>query len=234
VIDFTRIGNGPKRTRVEMQGSSNHEALLSNSTIQRDERERLLRQQETEGATADGIEEDELDLQEEGHRVQIHDRRAEEDEVKPHWLWGNWIALATAACIMFAVCNFFIGEISDMGASALEYFCSGSLLVSIVYFVSKREWGRLNVEQRGILDQAGRDKKVLLRTWDNRFDWWSLFMCFVGAAFQTAIFLSIVLTFKVARMAGLNIGIAQSIWAINPFMISILERFVYNVEFKFK
>ena len=140
--------------------------------------------------------------------MQGQDRRADEDEEKPHWFWGNWIALAVAAMTMFAICNCFIGELSDMGVEALEYFCSGSLLVSIVYFVSRREWSKLNVEQRGLLDQAGRDKKVLLRTWDNRFDWWSLFICFMGACFQTGIFLSIVLTFKVARMAGLNIGIA--------------------------
>lgn len=35
-------------------------------------------------------------------------------------------------------------------------------------------------------------------------------------------------------MAGLNIGIAQSIWAINPFFISILEKVVYGTPFNFK
>ena len=75
---------------------------------------------------------------------------------------------------------------------------------------------------------------MLLRTWDNQFDWWSLFIVFMGAAFQTGIYLSIVLTFKVAHQAGLNIGIAQAIWSINPFMISLLERVVYGVAFNFK
>lgn len=46
--------------------------------------------------------------------------------------------------------------------------------------------------------------------------------------------MAIVLTFKVARSAGLNIGIAQAIWAINPFLISILERVVYKRAFNFQ
>ena len=43
VIDFTNIGNGRKQTKVEMQGSASKQGQVSNSTIQRDERERLLR-----------------------------------------------------------------------------------------------------------------------------------------------------------------------------------------------
>ena len=50
----------------------------------------------------------------------------------------------------------------------------------------------------------------------------------VGAVNQTAIYLAIVLCFKLAHQAGLNIGIAQSIWSINPFFISILEKIVYK------
>ena len=74
---------------------------------------------------------------------------------------------------------------------------------------------------------------MLRKREDNSFDWWSLFIIFVGGAFQIAIFLSIVLTYKVAHSAGLNIGIAQTIWSVNPFMTSILERFVYKTTFKF-
>ncbi len=78
-------------------------------------------------------------------------------------------------------------------------------------------------------ENLNRDHKVMLRKYeDNSFDWWSLFILFMGAVFQSAIYLSIVLTFKVARMAGLNIGIAQAIWAVNPFLVSILERVVYK------
>ena len=63
---------------------------------------------------------------------------------------------------------------------------------------------------------------------DNKFDWYSLMIVVVGAVNQTAIYLAIVLCFKLAHQAGLNIGIAQSIWSINPFFISILEKVVYK------
>jgi len=43
-----------------------------------------------------------------------------------------------------------------------------------------------------------------------------------------------VLTYYVAIAAGLNMGIAQAIWAVNPFMVSILERVVYSVKFDYK
>lgn len=115
-----------------------------------------------------------------------------------------------------------------MGVQSLYYFNSGSLLFGLVYFTVRCEWRKRNLEQRGLLDQAGREKKVLLRTWDNSFDWRSLMICIVGAVFQTAIYLSIVLCYRKARQAGLNIGIAQAIWAINPALISVLERIVYG------
>lgn len=100
-----------------------------------------------------------------------------------HWLWDNWVLLAMAAMISFSICNIFIGEISDLGMSSISYFCSGSLIFSIVYFIYQKEWSKRNNEQRGILDAQGRDKKVLLRTWDNKFDWYTLFVIFSGAVF---------------------------------------------------
>jgi hypothetical protein len=126
-----------------MKGKKNEKstgAPISNSTVQREEREQLLRGNETEGYT--GVEDD-LDLQEEGHRVdgiKRHDKENNEDDSgsnrrQKHWLWDNWILTAIGALVSFAVCNLFIGEISDMGISAIEYFCSGSLVFSICYFV---------------------------------------------------------------------------------------------------
>ena len=41
------------------------------------------------------------------------------------------------------------------------------------------------------------------------------------------------MTYMTAKMAGLNIGIAQAIWSINPFFVSILERFCYGKTFNF-
>ena len=67
------------------------------------------------------------------------------------------------------------------------------------------------MESRGLLDQAdgqGHTRKVLLRTWENKFDWWSLFVVFGGAGYQTAIYMCIALTYYMAHKATLNIGIA--------------------------
>ena len=75
-------------------------------------------------------------------------------------------------------------------------------------------------------------EKVLFRTRDsNKFDWHSLFIVFAGALFQFGIYSSIILSFKTAKRAGLNIGIAQAIWSMNPFFVSVLERIVYGVPF---
>lgn len=73
---------------------------------------------------------------------------------------------------------------------------------------------------------------MLLRTRNsNNFDWHALFVIMCGAVFQFGIFTAISLSFKVARMADLNIGISQAIWAINPFLVSIVEKVIYGVPF---
>ena len=71
--------------------------------------------------------------------------------------------------------------------------------------------------------------KVLIRTWDNRFDWWTMFFCAISAVMQFAIFASCIYCFKVSRAAGLNIGIAQCIWALNPFLVAVVERVFWGV-----
>lgn len=42
------------------------------------------------------------------------------------------------------------------------------------------------------------------------------------------IFISIGFNFKLARQAGLNIGVAEAIWAINPFFQSVVDLFLYK------
>ena len=140
------------------------------------------------------------------------------------------------AMLGFTTCNFFIGGLSDLGVKGLIFFCPGSLIFSICYFLYTREWSKRNVAQRGILDSAVSDsqnRKVLLLTWENKFDWWSLFIIFCGAGFQTAIYCCIALTYFMAHKATLNIGIAQAVWSINPFFVSICERVFFKTPFVF-
>lgn len=120
-----------------------------------------------------------------------------------------------------------------MGLHGIEYYCSGSLVFCIAYFVAKREWSLKNTfDQNG--NASGRGRKVIFRTWSNKFHWWALFIVVVGAAFQTAIYSAIVLTYSTAKKAGLNIGIAQAIWAIHPILVSILEKCCYSIDFNMK
>ena len=150
-----------------------------------------------------------------------------------HWLWGNWISLSIAAMLSFSVCNIFIGSLSSMGIKSIYYFNSGSLIFALGYFIVQREWSKRNNGPRpAMLDQDRR--KVLTRTWvTNKFDWWSMFLVLVGACFQTAIFTIIAYSFKISNMADLNIGISSAIWAINPFMVAILEWACYKQTFDF-
>ena len=75
-------------------------------------------------------------------------------------------------------------------------------------------------------------RKVLHRTWDNRIDWWTLFICIIGGVGICAIFIGVILALKVSRMAGLNIGIASAIWSFIPFFVAFLEKILYGVGIK--
>lgn len=61
-----------------------------------------------------------------------------------------------------------------------------------------------------------------------KFDYNMMFFVVLAAANQMGIILGIAFNFKLARQAGLNIGVAQAIWAINPFFQSILDLFLYK------
>jgi hypothetical protein len=52
----------------------------------------------------------------------------------------------------------------------------------------------------------------------------------LGAVFQISVYLTIVFTFDLSIRAGLNIGISTSIWAINPFLTAMLDRFLHKTQ----
>ena len=98
-----------------------------------------------------GIQDDDndLDLQEESHRVDGGVRKSvtegAQSIIEKHWLWDNWILLSMIAMLGFTTCNFFIGSLSDLGVKGLIFFCPGSLIFSICYFLYTREWSKRNV-----------------------------------------------------------------------------------------
>ena len=133
------------------------------------------------------------------------------------------MCLALVATVMLSMYNMVVGELAELGAGSLNYFGTGALIPSIVYFIRSKEWSKRNTG--GILDSDGEKKrKVLLRTWGNNFDWWTFFLLWVQAGIEVIITVSIAWNFKVCHSSGLNIGIAVGIWSIDPFLISVLER----------
>ena len=48
------------------------------------------------------------------------------------------------------------------------------------------------------------------------------------ACYEIVIVASIMVTFKVAQMAGMNIGISVALWSIGPFFIAITDWVIYG------
>ena len=69
-------------------------------------------------------------------------------------------------------------------------------------------------------------------TWDNTLDCWSFIICIVSAAFQIAVFISVILAIMLARRAGLTIGIVTAVWGIGPFFVAVLDKLIYGSEIK--
>ena len=85
-----------------------------------------------------------LNKDNDSHMISAGNQEPKSVQTEKHWLWDNWILLAILAALSYSACNIFISELSDMGAESLCFFSSGSLLGSIIYFVTKREWNKLN------------------------------------------------------------------------------------------
>ena len=121
------------------------------------------------------------------------------------------------------------GEISGLGFAGLIYFGSGPVIFGVFYFTCRRDALGHNKEEDK--NRAGV-RKVLLKTWDNRFDWWTFLVICIGGVGVCAIMIGVVLSLKVSRMAGLNIGIASAIWSFIPFFVAFLERLLYGVKIR--
>ena len=97
---------------------------------------------------------------------------------KKHWFWDNWIALGLSAAFVFTVRSLVIGKISQLGYEGLYYLATGQIPSGIIVFIYKKEWKRRNC----FADKDDqRKEKVLMRTWDNRIDWWTFVVVLAGA-----------------------------------------------------
>ena len=124
---------------------SGSSTLLSNNTIQRENRQNLLTSHgDGDDNLTDFEEEDDYRENHRGQRGEATQEDAGANDSNKHWLWGNWILLAILGMLSFSSCNMFIGELATMGMESIYYFCSGSLLFSVLFFLYQKEWKKLN------------------------------------------------------------------------------------------
>ena len=111
------------------------------------------------------------------HDFEISGQEDQVKEKKKHWFWGNWIVLGLSAALVFTVRSLVMGEMSQQGYEGLYYLATGEILPGVIVFIYKKEWKRRNC----LADKDDqKKKKVLMRTWDNKFDWWTSFVIFIG------------------------------------------------------
>ena len=142
---------------------------------------------------------------------------------------NNWIFLAIIAAFLYALRIITVGEMTALGFNGLYYYSVGQAFFSTAYFIYRKEWTRRN-NPLDINDPEKR--KVLTRTWGNKFDFGILaYGCF-SAFIQMVFYYSVVLAARASRLSGLNLGITTAIWSFVPFFVAIIERIVYGVGVK--
>ena len=109
--------------------------------------------------------------------------------------------LSLISAVFFALSNMFVGDLSKKGIESYYYWGSGSLIISVGYFIYQKECCKKNVEQNlsdGLITETSTTRKVLLRTWDNNFDCHAFGVLIFFACYEAGIVASILITFKVA------------------------------------
>jgi hypothetical protein len=71
-------------------------------------------------------------------------------------------------------------------------------------------------------------RKLLTDPETHKFDFGMVAIIFLTAINLMAILFGIGFNLKMAQQAGLNMGIAQAIWAINPFFQSLLDLLLWK------
>ena len=105
----------------------------------------------------------------------------------------------------------------------------GHLPIPIIYFLVRVEWSKRNKPS----DRSNTTiDKVMLLTWENKFDWKSLWVCIALAITQMAAYVATILPFMASRRSGLNIGIIEALWSISPFFVAFTEWVLFRVRIK--
>jgi len=128
--------------------------------------------------------------------------------------------------------NYLIADIATLGAQGIVYYNTGSLVFTTIYFAYTKGYCRKRTSVAFLEPDAGavKPQNRLITNWDGSVDWYNVILFFCGAACQCIIFMAIAYCFLFSRRAGLNIGIAQAIWALNPFFCAVIERVWLNTH----
>jgi len=132
-----------------------------------------------------------------------------------HWYWDEWKFLALTAALCFAVANLMIGEVANLGFTSIFYFNSGALIVCVAYFA----YPKFRVGSSGNPFNT-----------NGRFDLHRFILYIAGAVFGLGIYGAVNTTFYFCIRAGLNIGIAATIWGFTAILSSIMEYNFFGTE----
>ena len=141
-------------------------------------------------------------------------------------LMERWHFLVLMAMLCFSGSNLCISQLSDLGIKMVFYLNTGSLLVCVSYFVHKN-CIKAKEPEDAILDNPNAKRKLFF-TREGKFDCKMILYLLAAMAIQTLLLIVINETFKLSRKAGLNVGIAQSIWASSTFFAAIVDRVVFG------
>jgi len=136
----------------------------------------------------------------------------------------NWAVLSITTMLCFCCGNLCITQLSDLGIHAIFYFNTGALLVVGVYvYGSTREGVLKRTIERFDGPKGSSVKRDLLRDFEGNFDFTMLAAILLCAFGQFAVFATIMETFRLSRLAGLNAGISQACWASLSFFNALVD-----------
>lgn len=129
------------------------------------------------------------------------------------------------AATLFALSNYTVSDMGQLGFGLFYYWGSGMLLLCVVYFIWY--YKKLDNENRDFYDKQGKRRYVWTNQ-DCKVDW-ELILVYIGGGFMQFLVISTInLTLICSKKAELNIGISSAIWALNPFFVSLWDFLLNN------
>jgi drug/metabolite transporter (DMT)-like permease len=153
-------------------------------------------------------------------------------------LTNSWVIMAVCAMLSFASANLLTDQISPLGIDAIDYYNTGALVFCSFYLLKLRCSGkktyantsRSTGASEGMLDINVSEYRDLLYKRDGKLDTRVLVLIVMASFLTCAMFLSVSFTYALAGRAGMNIGLAQTVWGTTPFFGALLDWYINNVR----